>query len=385
VGRLLKVGRRLGEAAVDPAIWPDIMEEICAAVRATGVLLLQTDERTPDGPRTESVREFADYHLRYGWHTRSVRAVRALRLLLSGTRALADEDIFGCDELEPPPYINEFTVPMSFKWAAGGDFYAGLALWGLCLHRRNGENPFNAEEVELLAALADKLAETVTLSKAVGKAVLSGVTNGLQLIKQPALALDGSGCIVDMNAAVETILDDEVTVKHRRLCLCDKQAKSLLDAFLEQLRTLPDTSAFSVSPIVVQRRAKQPLVICILPVDGVARGTFFGARVLLVLTDLTRRFGPQPDVLARAFGLTPAEARLAAIIATGLSTEKAAEHLGIGRETARSQLKAVFAKTNTHRQSELVALLSRISNSSLSYAYPFSLAPSISPELSDRA
>jgi DNA-binding CsgD family transcriptional regulator len=34
--------------------------------------------------------------------------------------------------------------------------------------------------------------------------------------------------------------------------------------------------------------------------------------------------------------------------------------LSIARDTARNQLKAVFAKTNTHRQGELVALLSRI-------------------------
>jgi DNA-binding CsgD family transcriptional regulator len=156
------------------------------------------------------------------------------------------------------------------------------------------------------------------------------------------------------------ILDDEVTIKHSRLCVCDKRAKSLLDAFLDQLRTMPDTAALTASTIVVQRREKQPLIICVLPVDGVARNPFLGARALLILTDLARRPGPQQDILATAFGLTPAEARLAAIIATGISLEKAAEDLGICHETARSQLKAVFAKTNTHRQSELVALLSRI-------------------------
>jgi hypothetical protein len=42
---------------------------------------------------------------------------------------------------------------------------------------------------------------------------------------------------------------------------------------------------------------------------------------------------------------------------TGTSLEQAAQELNISTETARSQLKAVFAKTDTHRQSELVALL----------------------------
>jgi hypothetical protein len=45
-------------------------------------------------------------------------------------------------------------------------------------------------------------------------------------------------------------------------------------------------------------------------VDGAARSPFLGARALLLLTDLCRKSGPQPGVLASAFRLTPAEARL---------------------------------------------------------------------------
>jgi DNA-binding CsgD family transcriptional regulator len=48
------------------------------------------------------------------------------------------------------------------------------------------------------------------------------------------------------------------------------------------------------------------------------------------------------------------------MIAEGLNPERAAQQLGISKATARNQLKAVFAKTATHRQGELVALLSRL-------------------------
>ena len=47
--------------------------------------------------------------------------------------------------------------------------------------------------------------------------------------------------------------------------------------------------------------------------------------------------------------------RSASLMAEGLSPEE----LRISRETARNQLKAVFSKTATHRQGELVALLGR--------------------------
>jgi len=57
------------------------------------------------------------------------------------------------------------------------------------------------------------------------------------------------------------------------------------------------------------------------------------------------------------YGLTRAEARLASKLAECLSLDEAAQSLTITRHTARSQLKAVFAKTGVRRQSELVALL----------------------------
>jgi DNA-binding CsgD family transcriptional regulator len=52
--------------------------------------------------------------------------------------------------------------------------------------------------------------------------------------------------------------------------------------------------------------------------------------------------------------------KVATVIAEGLSLEDAAEKLGIAKATARNHLSATFAKTATHRQGELIALLSRL-------------------------
>jgi DNA-binding CsgD family transcriptional regulator len=57
------------------------------------------------------------------------------------------------------------------------------------------------------------------------------------------------------------------------------------------------------------------------------------------------------------FGLTPAEAALARLLAQGHSLTEAAAHLCVTRETTRSRLKNIFEKTQTHRQAELVRLL----------------------------
>ena len=65
-------------------------------------------------------------------------------------------------------------------------------------------------------------------------------------------------------------------------------------------------------------------------------------------------------MLLRPFGLTRSEARLASLVAAGIAPQEAARRLGTSPATVRSQLKAIFAKTETHPQSELAALLMRI-------------------------
>lgn len=57
------------------------------------------------------------------------------------------------------------------------------------------------------------------------------------------------------------------------------------------------------------------------------------------------------------YDLTPAEARLAALLASGLSLHEIIERLGIAANTARTHLKSIFGKTETRRQGELIRLL----------------------------
>ena len=57
------------------------------------------------------------------------------------------------------------------------------------------------------------------------------------------------------------------------------------------------------------------------------------------------------------FDLAPAEARLAAALASGKSLTTVAAQQGIKVSSARTYLAQIFRKTGTHQQSELVALL----------------------------
>lgn len=67
------------------------------------------------------------------------------------------------------------------------------------------------------------------------------------------------------------------------------------------------------------------------------------------------------SAVCRLFGLSPIEAQLARHLFNGRTLADAAVAMHIKAETARSYLKQIFAKTDTHRQAELVGMFSQYS------------------------
>jgi DNA-binding CsgD family transcriptional regulator len=360
VEKLRLAAARLGDAAIDPAVWPDIMHELSVAVGAEGAALLQSDVRTSDVPISPAVVDLLQNYFRNGWHKRDLRAERGVPLLMQRAKVIIDQDLITPDEMRGAGFYNENLLPSGFQWFACVGFFAGSALWGLSIQRTPRQGPFGAEDKHVLALLSDKLTEVATLSTAVGRAALLNVVNALNLIPQPAVAIDCNGFVLETNKAAETVFDRDLRVAWRRLVLADAEAKRTFETFLDRLRLVPDRAVLSAEPIVVRRPNRAPIVIKILPIDGAARGPFLGARALLLLTELGPKSAPKEHLVAKAYGLSPAEARLAARIATGSSLEDVADELGLALSTARNQLKSVFAKTDTHRQGELVALLSKL-------------------------
>ncbi|MFY0990526.1 response regulator [Halomonas sp. C05BenzN] len=78
---------------------------------------------------------------------------------------------------------------------------------------------------------------------------------------------------------------------------------------------------------------------------------------VVLISDPEQRSRVPQRVLARLFGLTPTEARIALALAEGRRTEEIATQLGISPTTVAFHLRNLFQKTDTHRQAELIALV----------------------------
>ncbi len=219
-------------------------------------------------------------------------------------------------------------------------------------------NNLRAEEERILASFTRHLIEIAAVARSRGSG--TSPTAALNAMRLPAIALDRDGYVADVNVAADAVFDSNIKIKDRRLYIRDPDSRALLKEAIDQLNTSPRAYSLALEPVIVPRKDKLPVIVRIWPFEGPATTPGQDVCALLTLNALGPRPGPPASILAKTFRLTPSEAKLACIIARGAPPDIAARELNISRETARNQLKSVFAKTDTHRQSELVALLLQV-------------------------
>jgi DNA-binding CsgD family transcriptional regulator len=240
----------------------------------------------------------------------------------------------------------------------GGDTRGGPARWEarFRVSRHNSLPDFTREERARLQALAPHLRIAVSLFERLQFAgaehgVFHATAQGLGLA---LVVLDRNRRVVSSNALAESLLDEGEGLHRRgdKLVFSDPAHQKLLAGLLGEV---PGREAV-LTRFRVERPGRGDVVVTARPLELSAIHAGAGALALFLA-----RPGPEaradPQSLKDLLGLTTAEARLAAILAEGVSLVEAAARLGIAHNTAKVQLRAVFAKTGVRRQAQLVALM----------------------------
>lgn len=184
--------------------------------------------------------------------------------------------------------------------------------------------------------------------------LFSSVMAGLAVA---SFILDRDGRILRCNTVgAQMLLDDSgIAERSGRLELRTRAASDAITRILASPPPPGEERLFEIatpSGPVLHARARA--------VPSAAYGD--GAWLALFVADPTRPAAPTRETLRERFQLTPAEAALALQLMDGAPLADAASALAIAYNTARSHLRAIFAKTGTHRQIELVALLHTVAN-----------------------
>ena len=182
------------------------------------------------------------------------------------------------------------------------------------------------------------------------------MTETLKRLDLPGAVLNATGRVLSSNSLLDDMAGQFIPIAGGGLAFSHRPANDLFRKALLGLQHASDGGQCYSIPVPATENFAG-CVAHLLPVRRQARDIFTGAANILVVTSVSSPMAPPAHILFGLFDLSPAEARVAQKIVQGSSVEEIATDHKISRETVRNQLKAVFAKTGTSRQAELVGLV----------------------------
>lgn len=232
----------------------------------------------------------------------------------------------------------------------------------LTLGRRRREPDFDPGELAMFAALIPHIARAQRTRREFQRlaADRDSLAAALDRVPRGIILTGPDGTIRHANRAAERMLGDGSAVTARRGRLIARRPADT--ARIEALVSAASATAVGRAGVASDAVA--------LPMDGSAHPAALvaeplapqhaeglggvGAGALLFLSDPAASRRASASRLATVYGLTRAEAALAAEVAGGAGLGAAATALNISANTAKTQLKAVFGKVGVVRQAELV-------------------------------
>ncbi len=361
---------RIYDAALEPRLWSSVTQRLTDKLNARSGNLYVVDMQCADvGFHAHANIDPAGFR-QYEEHYVALDVWNDWFLQAPPDRPYLTQQIFSDQAFARTEFCNDFLRPNDIFYAVGGFV---LNQDGLCVlsgvHRPQGAEPFGELELRIMDTLFPHMARALQLTYRLEllKTDRDAGADALDRLPMGVILVDRGGRVVAINRAAQAIVarnDGLASVDRGLVAATQAETAALRRLIAQATQTSQGRGLHPGGALALSRPSMlRPLSVLVAPLGRKAAGAndldlgrMRPAAVVFVSDPEARQETPAA-LLARLYGLTPAEARLAEALAGGGPLTAAAERLGIGRETARSQLKQVYAKTGTHRQAELARLL----------------------------
>lgn len=224
---------------------------------------------------------------------------------------------------------------------------------------------FDESDKAMLAALRPHLEQALAIFARISReeTELQALIDTLDRLTICTLILSGTGQILRANSAARRLLDarDVALSKDGHLELAYRPANSELQMLIS--KALAASREKTAQPFVEAMRLESMtnhhvgvLVRSLVPVGLHANDS---APSVVVYFAGNGQAQPIERLVTQLFDLTPSEAHLATLLATGSSLAEAAEKLDLTENTVRTYCKTILNKVGVRRQTELVRLILR--------------------------
>ena len=195
------------------------------------------------------------------------------------------------------------------------------------------------------------------------KEVNASVHAALDMVSTPLVLLDSYGRVAVRNRAAAKLLcsKDGLVLTHTGLRAERPSESARLERLIsDAVATSRCKGCHPAGAQLVSRNSGPPLCVVISPVRNVAMEGLPAICAVAIINDPSQRNRPAGELLGLLFGLTPAESRVALLLADGRSAREIASMLCVTKNTLKSHLASIYSKTSTSGQSQLVKLLTQL-------------------------
>jgi len=357
--QLLNIVDRLYASVLDDSIFPDALSAIADYAGAKGTFWLRADRTS--GRVIESLGVGTDpavqleYDQYYG--ARDVRIPPSLEAPLG---YLVTEDSFlERADFQRSEIYNEFLVPHDIPhilavWASKTP--TNVAAVSLQRNRRQGR--FTDIDKRRLAPVIPHLLRSLQMRSLVEplRQERDAYLSAIDRMPFGVIFIDASGLVSDVSGPAQAILQSAsgLTVKHGKLSAQNSSDDATLQRLIRaSTRTMPSEAVESRTCSVRSLNGQRPLKIFVIPIQLTAAAFALTQECAVVIFGSEGSSRPNMAIVARSMGLTHAEASLACALFSGLTLIEAANQLGLSLNTCKSQLKAIYIKTDCHSHVDL--------------------------------
>ena len=267
-------------------------------------------------------------------------------------------------DFEQSRFFRGWLLPQGVVYAAGAVISQDRSwVTQLVVQRSSAQHPFSHDEMLQAGRLMPHLRRALTTRRRLaeleqGQGLLA---SSLDVLAIPTVLLDERNTVSYLNRNATRLLaadDAPLRIEDGRLIAREREANLRLRYEIGCATRASRGEAIDFDEVVrLPRPGRLPLSLLITPLPPTADPARAHGAALVFMFDPERLPTLSTDRARKAFGLTNAEAILASELCRGATLDDVAAQRAVSPHTIRTQLKSVFLKTGTNRQSELVALL----------------------------
>lgn len=350
-------------AAGDPGLWDEVMRRLSVRLKASRIALIDHNFITRQGDISHAAG--IDERFRTLYRAR----FSGKNVWLNTERRLMPGEVFTGAELVPnwelvrTEFYRDWLRPLhAFHCLIGVTLGGAEEIRSLVALRSLDERGFDAQDKRDLASLLSQLRCACELDAEfmAARHTVDILSDLMQSLSEAILIVDGQCHPIFLNRAAERLLaeGDPLMLAHGMLAAgSGADTGKLRQRVAAAAGCGGNSSTGSASTIAVTCRSDAPPML--LQIRPIAHSAIYGGgrkHVVAVFAGTTA-MTDTANRLHDLYHLTPAEARLAALILRGYSLHAAACTLHVSDNTARTHMKRIYDKTETHRQVDFIRLV----------------------------